>query len=146
MLLRKWTRRNLQIAWAIGLLAEAVLIGATVIANRRDEADWDRRWGRFMAPGLPATPSQRDSALRLLRDQTGISLDIRHDTIVAVHVPPATEHAVAVAVRQFWSGLAAAAVLALGVYLAIPMALLILTLLWYRAHRPSGATFVSPAA
>ena len=146
MLLHFWSRRNLQVAWAIGLFAEAALIGATIIANRRADAEWDREWGRFTTASPSATPLQRDSALRLLREQTGISLDIRHDTIVAVHARPATERAAAAAVAQISSGLAAAAVLALAIYLAIPMALLILTILWHRAHRPSAATFASPAA
>ena len=146
MLLSSWTRRNLQIARAIGLVAEAVLIGTTAMANRRADADWDRKWGPYTSASPSATRLQRDSALRLLRDQAGVTLDIRNDTIVAIHALPATERALGAAVANISSGLAAAAVIALGVYLAIPTGLLILTMLWYRAHRRSAAAFASPAA
>jgi hypothetical protein len=129
------TRRKPQIVWKTGLFSEAVLIGATVAADRRASADFDRRWGRFTNGSAAATPLQRDSALRLLRDQTGISVEIRNDTIVAVHASPATERAFGATLARISSDLAVAAVLALAIYLAIPMALLIITMLWYRAHR-----------
>jgi len=146
MLFSSWTRRKFQVVWAIGLFAEATLISATVIAYRRADADSKRNWGPVTHGGPSATPLQRDSALRLLRDQLGVGLDIRHDTIVGVHMTPQTERAFAAAIRQVAAAATEAAALVLAIYLAIPIALLILSVLWYRAHRPSLENLASPAA
>lgn len=145
MILQSWTRRTISVAWAIGFVAEAVLVGATVISNRRADADWNRKWGA-VTNASPATPQQRDSALRLLRDRTGIQMDIRNDTIVALHVPPATARAFGAWIASISDGLKEAIAIGLALYLTIPLALVILTVLWYRARRSSVATFTSPAA
>lgn len=142
MILRNWTRQTISVAWAIGLTAEAALVGANVISNRRADADWAQKWEQ-VANASPSTRQQRDSALGLLRDRTGIEIHVRNDTIVALHVPPATARAFGTSIASISGELREAIAIGLAIYLTIPLALVILTVLWYRARRSLSAPQLS---
>jgi hypothetical protein len=112
----------------------------------RTAAEWERRFGVSHQP----TPAERDSMLARLR-AAGVTMTMRGDTIVGLTLSPEAGRearkfgeAFAQVGRAMGPALTTVAILALVVYGAIPVALLVLTAFWVRSKRRAAIT--APAA
>ncbi|MDB4906232.1 MAG: hypothetical protein JWO05_1016 [Gemmatimonadetes bacterium] len=134
MLLDRASRRTLLTVWAVGMLAQAALIGLAVAANRRSDAAWERKWGRF----TESTPSAR----RMKVDSLPLPMNgvRRNDSAIAASESDTTPSPSREAAGTIYGGVLVVVIVTVATYLAIPLALLVFTALWYRAHRRASTT------
>lgn len=141
MALRDWSRRRLIRLWFVGIAAEGILIAGSVYQARRTDAIDAARSQRKLGGGRPVSPTERAAALKQLAAQ-GVSVQTRNDTVVAVQLTPERQQQLDTALRSISGSLRKAApalfaafALIIAAYLAIPAALIVVTVLWLRATR-----------
>ena len=148
MAVRDWSPRRLAVAWAVGLALEAGLVAATVYSNQRDRERLEREQAAMMQRARPASPAERDSVFRELRDRYGITLSARGDTITAVQLSPEAERKAAHFVDSVRGPFVVVAILATllaaVVYGAIPAVLVTITVVWWRARRSQRLGAAAP--
>jgi hypothetical protein len=139
--LKTWSRRTVGLFWVAGLVLETSVVIAGIVHARRDSAQADAKWEQMQGPtfkrGMPLTAE----GLRRL-DSAGVKLELHGDTIVSVTLSPEAARVfqgLGGAVRRVATGLAPkfalVFVLNIVLYLAVPGALLALTLAWLHAQR-----------
>ena len=141
MPLHAWSRRTIGRLWLVGLLLEAGLVGVGVAQTRRERARADAEFARLFGPsGRRAAPPSADAVRRL--ESAGVKLEMHGDTITRVTLSPEAEREVRPiieAVGQMGRTMAPAlmwvVVSAAAIYLAVPAALIALTLAWGIAQR-----------
>ena len=151
MVFRNRFRRRLIRLWLVGGLLEILLVaGGAYQVHRANAPTAADSLGIFGGRPVPVPPAVRDSALRGLAAQ-GISLQLHGDTLVGVQLSPERKREFNKVTRQFGEALTEMAPLLFAVgfaimalYLAIPIALVIITIRWRRAARRSIES-VAPA-
>lgn len=144
MVFRDRSRRRLIRLWLVGGLLEIILVaGGAYQVHRANAFAAVDSLGIFGGRPFPVAPAARDSALRGLAAQ-GISLQLHGDTLVGVQLSRAQKQELDKAAHQFGEALSemapilfAVEFVILALYLAIPIALVIITIRWRRATRRS---------
>ena len=125
--------------WAAGITAEAGLIVAGALANRRTVSTAQRHWQTLDRPTAAMTPGRdsilRDSILDVLSKQHGITLETRGDTLVSARLSPAAESTATQVVGAFQAAATAAAIIVAIIYLPIPLTLVTVTAIWLVGQR-----------
>lgn len=147
MALRNWPARKLGRAWLLGLILQAVVLAVLFVLGRllpsQEESPAFRELRTHMdsvdrgllPPPRELTPEQKGEVVALLRDSFGITVGRSGDTI-RIGGPPAFDSAVVAVGRGVGQVMRAATVMLAAIFLAIPTALMILTLAWLLARKP----------
>ena len=149
MAIRDWSPRRLALAWVVGLALEGALVAAQLAQTRAFERRMEREQAamRPHQAAHPVPPAMRDSLLRVLREQHGITISMRGDSATGIALSPDAQRKAAAAASGLGDALRVVSVVAAlfvaVVYLPIPVALVWTTAVWARARRRVPAAGIS---
>ena len=135
MAIRDWSGRKLALCWVAGLLFEGSLLGLGAWNERRAESEFRERHAWMDVPARRLSPEERDSVLRVLSERHGISIVTRGDTIASVTLDSTAQQAARQSIDGFGVAVGFALLLFALIVLPVPIALVGITLVWYRERR-----------